>query len=59
MFYKDIKSRKERVRNFIKKNPLATQREIKDNLKIKIRRVYPGGMKEAFKDAGISPPRFF
>lgn len=59
MFYRDLKNKKERVRNFIKNNPLATQRLIKRKLKIKIEKVYSNGMGEAFRDAGIKSPRVF
>lgn len=59
MFYKDLESRKEKVRKFIRKNPRTTSREIKKKLHIKIEKLYEGGMEEAFKDARVKPPRNF
>ena len=50
---------KEKIREFIRKNPAATYKEIRKNLHLKIERIYSGGMGEAFKDAGINPPRDF
>ena len=59
MGYKDIKLQKERVRKFLRKNSKATWEDIKTNLHIHLERVYKNGMIEAFKDAGIKPPRNF
>ena len=59
MFYKDLESRKEKIRKFIRNNPRTTYEDIKKKLHIKIERIYGGGMKEAFKDARIKPPRSF
>ncbi|MBI2449881.1 DUF91 domain-containing protein [Candidatus Pacearchaeota archaeon] len=59
MFYKDLDFRKELVRNFIRNNPKATHKEIKKKLHTKVDKVYKGKMAEAFKDAGIQPPRTF
>lgn len=59
MFYKDLESRKELVRNFIKNNPKTTHKEIKKKLYTKVDKVYEAGMAEAFKDAGVAPPRTF
>ena len=47
------------MREFIRSNPKTTFREISQKLKTKIDRVYIGGLEEAFKDAGIIPPRNF
>lgn len=59
MTYKDSKARKEIVRKFIRNNPKTTYQEIKKTFGIKIERLYGGGMKEAFKDATVAPPRNF
>lgn len=59
MPHKCLGSRKEKIREFIRKNPKATYRDIKRRLCIKIERIYKGGMGEAFKDAGIEAPRTF
>ena len=58
-FYVDLEKRKEIIRNFIRKNPQTTFKEIKEKLHTKIDKVYAGGMEEAFLDASISPPRTF
>jgi hypothetical protein len=59
MLYKDLESKKEKITKYIRKNPDATYKEIRDKLHLKIERIYKGGMGEAFKDAGIKPPRNF
>jgi len=59
MFYSDVKERRKRVAEFIKMNPHTTHREIKKKLHTKIEKVYQRGMDDAFKDAGIKPPRNF
>ena len=59
MLYKDIESRKEKIRRFIRNNPKTTSKEIKKKLHIKIEKVYKNGMAEAFKDAGVKPSRNF
>lgn len=55
--YKDLEKRKERVRAFLKTHPKATFQDLR--LVGKIERIYPGGMGEAFADAGVEPPRTF
>ena len=59
VFYKDIERRKDIVRNYIRIHPKATFREIKEKTYCKINKVYTGGIREAFEDAGIKPPRTF
>ncbi len=59
MLYKDFEKRKNMIRDFLVKNPNVTYRQIKKRLHTKIEKVYPGGIKEAFKDAGIKSPRTF
>ncbi|MEK6883377.1 MAG: hypothetical protein AABY22_27365 [Nanoarchaeota archaeon] len=59
MFYRDLEERKEKVRQFIKDNPRSTHKEIKKKLHTKIDKLYKGGMAEAFRDAGVNPPRTF
>ncbi|MBS3144606.1 hypothetical protein J4208_03400 [Candidatus Woesearchaeota archaeon] len=57
--YTDVEQRKILVRSLIKDNPKATWQYIKQKTAIKIERVYIGGMGEAFRDAGVEPPRTF
>jgi hypothetical protein len=45
------------VIEYIKNNPLTTYDEIAKNTKVKINRVFLGGMKEAFKEARVTPTR--
>ncbi|HUS51458.1 MAG TPA: hypothetical protein VMZ91_14910 [Candidatus Paceibacterota bacterium] len=59
MFYKDLESEKEKIREFIRKNSKTTYKEIRKKLKIHPERVFKRGMAEAFKEAGIKPPRTF
>lgn len=59
MVYKDLDSMKTEMRAFLKENPKSTYRDIREKLSIKIERLYKGGMEEAFKGAGIIPPRTF
>ncbi|MFA5019867.1 MAG: restriction endonuclease [Candidatus Pacearchaeota archaeon] len=59
MQYKDIDVRKEILRKFLKNNPNATYKQIKREIHTKVEKVYTGGMKDAFKDAGIKNPRNF
>lgn len=56
-FYKDLDKRKEIIREYIKKNPAATFREIKKDLQTKVNKVYKRGMDEAYEDVGITKPR--
>ncbi len=48
---------KERIKEFLRKNPNATYRDIKKKLNVHLERVYKDGMGEAFKEAGVEPPR--
>jgi len=57
--YKDLNSKKDIIIEFIKKNPNATYREIKNKLHLHVSRVFIDGMKEAYKSAGVKPPRTF
>ncbi|MDO8563568.1 MAG: hypothetical protein Q7R87_01010 [Nanoarchaeota archaeon] len=45
------------IRNYLRKNPKATFRELKNKTGTKVNRVYLGGMSEAYEDAGIPKPR--
>jgi len=55
----DLESKKDKIRNFIRENPKTTYKKIRKSLHLKVERIYYGGMAEAFKDAGIAPPREF
>ena len=57
--YKDAEQRKEIIREFIRKNPNTTHREIRRRLHFKTEKIYLGGMTEAFTDAGVQSPRTF
>lgn len=59
MLYRDAEQRKEILKDFIRNNQTTTHREIRKKLRIKPEKVYAGGMTEAFRDAGVSPPRTF
>lgn len=56
MFYKNANLKKELVREFIRNNPNTTYRTIKNNLGIKVERLYFTCMRGAYEDAGINPP---
>jgi len=58
MLYRDVEKRKKLVRNFICTTPQATYKDLR-RIGIKIDKVYQDGMEEAFKDAGVNPPRNF
>lgn len=58
-FYIDLERRKSIVRDYLRAHPKATFREIKLKLHTKINKVYSGGLEDAYKDAGIKPPRTF
>lgn len=47
---------KQRIIDFIKENPLATQREINKACKTKVQTIWKGGIFEAFKEAKVSYP---
>jgi len=51
--------KREMIINYIKKNPKATYKDIRKNTKLHAERYFKGGMKEIYKEAGISPPRNF
>ena len=57
--YGDAEKRKEILKIFIRNNPSTTHREIRRQLHLKPERVYLGGMTEAFREAGVEPPRTF
>ncbi|MEK6819087.1 MAG: hypothetical protein AABY10_04105 [Nanoarchaeota archaeon] len=59
MLYEEVKERRRKLIDFIKKNPKTTHKEIKNKLHLKVEKVYSGGMEEAFKEAGVRPPRTF
>ena len=59
MVYRDSEERKKKVREYLKKNPKATWKDLNFKLKIKTQRLYGGGMAEAYNDAGIEAPRTF
>jgi len=59
MFYEDLEDRKRAVIDYIKKNHKTTYLDLRRDLHTKIDKVYSGGMAEAFKEAGIKPPRTF
>ena len=58
MFYKDVEKKKKIVREYILKHPAATYRDLR-KMGIKVDKVYPGKMAEAFDDASIEFPRTF
>ncbi len=51
--YKDLEGKKNILLNYIKRNPNATYNQIRKDIKIKVERVFPGMMKEAWKAAGV------
>ena len=53
----DLEKRREIIRNFLRKHPTTTVREITQKLRIKVNKTYEGGMEEAFLDAEIPKPR--
>ncbi len=55
---KQLESRK-RVIEYIKKNPKATYKKIREDLKTHPERIFEKGMAQAYKEAGIKPPRTF
>lgn len=55
--YKELEKRREIVKDFIRANPKTTFRNIKSKLHIKVNKLYFGGMEEAFREAGVKPPR--
>ena len=59
MYYKNLDTKKKKIRRFIRAYPTTTYKEIKKVLHIKLEKVYAGGIREAFSDARIGPPRNF
>jgi predicted transcriptional regulator len=53
------KNQREKIIQFIKKNPKTTYREIRKKLKLHPERIFKGGLKEAFDEAGVKHPRTF
>ena len=49
--YKEPEKRKKEIIEFIKKNPKATYKDIRKNLKTHPERIFKRGLKEAFKGA--------
>lgn len=56
-FYTDLDNRKNMVRYYLRNNPKATFKEIKEKIHTKINKVYAGGLDEAYEDAGVPKPR--
>ncbi|MDD5133727.1 MAG: hypothetical protein PHD81_00130 [Candidatus Nanoarchaeia archaeon] len=54
----DLNYKKEKIKKFIREHPKTTYKEIKEDLGIKLERVY-SNMESAFKDAKVLPPRNF
>lgn len=54
-----IKEKRNIIVRFIKKNPETTYKEIRKKTKLRPERIFKKGLKEAFKEAGIRPPRTF
>ncbi len=59
MLYKEVEERRRKLIEFIRKNPQTTHKEIKKKLHLKVEKIYPKGMGEAFKEAGVRAPRTF
>lgn len=59
MNYNNLLLQKERIKEFLRKNPKATWKDIRIKLRIHPERVYKNGMAEIYKDANIKPPRNF
>jgi len=51
--------KRERIIDFLKKNPRATHRRLKEAGYTHIERLFKGGLKEAYQEAGVEPPRTF
>ncbi len=54
-----LEEKKEIIIDYIKKNHRTTYREIRKVLKIHPERAFKNGIKEAFENAGVNPPRTF
>jgi len=59
MSYKNPEGKRKEVIEFLKKNPTATYRKLKEAGYIHIERLFKNGLKEAYKEAGVEPPRTF
>ena len=55
----DREENREKIIQFIKRNPKATHKLIKEKTKLHPERIFKKGLKEAFDEAGIKPPRTF
>ncbi len=55
---KNLEVRKKVIR-YIRKNPKATYKSIREHLKVHPERIFKNGMAQAFNEAGIKPPRTF
>jgi hypothetical protein len=51
--YRDPDEKREIVKDYIKNNSTCIYKNIKEDTKINIERIYPG-MKEVYMDAGVS-----
>jgi arginine repressor len=54
-----LKEKRKIIINFLRKNPKATYKEIREKTKIHLERVFTGGLKEAYELAGLNSPRTF
>ena len=59
MTYKNPLERRRGIIEYLRKNPKATHIDIRKNLKTHPERIFKKGMAEAYKEAGIKPPRTF
>lgn len=57
--YADVENRKKVLLEFIRKHPNTTHREIREVLHMKVIKIYPNGLEEAFSEAGMKTPRTF
>lgn len=57
--YPDFLEKRNILKKFIRENPNATHRDVKQKLHVKVMKIYSGGLEEAFKDAGVKLPRTF
>lgn len=55
--YLDTEGRKQLIRDYLRRYPRATSRELKKNLRTKVERVYARGLDEAYEDAHVPKPR--
>jgi len=59
MLHKNPEGRRKEVIGFLKKNPTATYRKLKEAGYTHIERLFKNGLKEAYGQAGLKPPRTF